>query len=62
MPIFFAVWSFGDPHIISLDNYAYTFNGLGEYTVINVRNGLFIMQGRTKQPSKELLIIYPYWY
>ena len=38
--------SFGDPHIITLDNVEYTFNGFGEYTVLNVNNTEFILQGR----------------
>lgn len=58
MPIYFTVWFFGDPHVITLDNFEYTFNGLGEYVVINIPNGVFNMQGRTKQPGKEYLTIY----
>lgn len=44
-----AVWLFGDPHIITLDEREYTFNGWGEYTLINVTSGdwNFVLQGRT---------------
>ncbi|XP_071482117.1 uncharacterized protein [Diadema antillarum] len=45
-------WMLGDPHITTLDGYDYTFNGLGEYTLVTVPqiNGtaeLFTLQGRT---------------
>ncbi|KAM9316127.1 mucin-4-like [Gastrophryne carolinensis] len=42
---------FGDPHINTLDGVQYTFNGLGEFILANVRNEndtvTFILQGRT---------------
>ena len=38
----------GDPHILTLDGTQYTFNGIGEYTVLHVE-GAFTMQGRTEQ-------------
>ena len=45
----FTAWTFGDPHIQSLDGRQYTFNGLGEYTMLNVQNEnkTFQLQGRT---------------
>lgn len=42
----------GDPHIITLDGKQYTFNGIGEYTVLDV-DGAFILQGRTQQAVDE---------
>ncbi|XP_067024678.1 uncharacterized protein [Acropora muricata] len=39
---------FGDPHVITLDGRNYTFNGLGEYTLINVNDNFFELQARTK--------------
>ena len=46
-------WMFGDPHMRTLDGYAYTFNGLGEYTQFLLPDGnggvLFEIQGRTKR-------------
>ena len=39
---------FGDPHVITLDGRNYTFNGLGEYTMINVKDSFFQLQARTK--------------
>ena len=38
---------FGDPHINTIDGLAYTFNGLGEFTLINTMNSTFTLQGRT---------------
>ncbi|XP_072266268.1 uncharacterized protein [Pyxicephalus adspersus] len=44
-------WLFGDPHISTLDGVQYTFNGLGEFTLVNVRDEnntlMFTLQGRT---------------
>lgn len=42
---------FGDPHFLSLDGKDYTFNGLGEYTLLNGLDGRFILQGRTKKTA-----------
>lgn len=42
-------FSFGDPHITTLDGKEYTFNGWGEYTLIKIRtsNVNFDLQART---------------
>lgn len=45
--ISFLVWSWGDPHIKTLDDKDYTFNGIGEYTMVDADNGSFIFQART---------------
>ncbi|XP_071487672.1 uncharacterized protein [Diadema antillarum] len=46
-PPFFA-WFFGDPHINTLDGRGYTFNGLGEYVMLEYTNGNpFVLQART---------------
>ena len=34
-----SAWLYGDPHIITLDEREYTFNGWGEYTLIDVTSG-----------------------
>ena len=47
MSIFVSAWFVGDPHIHTLDNFQYTFNGLGEYTLIKTNGGNFTLQGRT---------------
>lgn len=43
----------GDPHFVTLDGKNYTFNGLGEYTMVNVKNGRFVLQARTKKAKGE---------
>ncbi|XP_040205585.1 uncharacterized protein LOC120936885 [Rana temporaria] len=42
-------WMFGDPHITTLDGLSYTFNGLGDFTLLDAsaENITFILQGRT---------------
>jgi len=40
-------WFWGDPHITTLDNKAYTFNGLGEYVMINANDSTVELQART---------------
>jgi len=37
---------FGDPHLITLDGFKYTFNGKGEFTLIEHKYGLFTLQAR----------------
>ena len=39
-------WGWGDPHITTLDDQTYTFNGLGEYVVL--RSGDLEIQARTE--------------
>ena len=41
---------FGDPHIITLDGYQYTFNGKGEFILSETLDGSFILQGRMSEP------------
>ena len=40
---------FGDPHILTLDGLKYTFNGLGEFTMI--KSDSFTLQGRMVQAT-----------
>ena len=44
----YSGWFWGDPHIKTLDGGNYTFNGLGEYVMIDAQNGTFQLQARTK--------------
>lgn len=50
---FIAGWLWGDPHIVTLDGKNYTFNGLGEYTMVDVQEGMFQLQARTKLAKGE---------
>lgn len=45
--VFLSGWFWGDPHIKTLDGGNYTFNGLGEYVMIDARDGTFQLQART---------------
>ncbi|KAK3706070.1 hypothetical protein QZH41_014679, partial [Actinostola sp. cb2023] len=50
-------WFWGDPHIVTMDNKNYTFNGLGEYTMVDVNNADFQLQARTaKAPGDEATV------
>ena len=41
---------FGDPHIVTLDNHKYTFNGKGEFILVETYDNSFTLQGRMEQP------------
>ena len=43
---FLSACIYGDPHIVSLDGYKYTFNGKGEFTLIETTDNSFALQGR----------------
>jgi hypothetical protein len=38
----------GDPHFVTLDGKGYTFNGLGEYVMLDAKEGFFQLQARTR--------------
>ena len=42
---------YGDPHIVSLDGFKYTFNGKGEFTLIETEDDSFTLQGRMVEAS-----------
>ncbi|XP_048366366.1 sushi domain-containing protein 2 isoform X1 [Sphaerodactylus townsendi] len=46
-----AASAFGDPHFITFDGAIFTFNGLGEYTVLESDLTSLRVQGRTRQAS-----------
>jgi len=41
-------WFWGDPHFKTLDGGNYTFNGVGEYTMVVTNSSEFVLQARTK--------------
>ena len=47
--IMYTAFTFGDPHIVTLDNLKYTFNGFGEYVLIETQDDSFTLQGRMIQ-------------
>ena len=38
----------GDPHVTTLDEKQYTFNGLGEYILVTTNDQSIVIQGRTE--------------
>ena len=48
---------YGDPHVITLDGLRYTFNGKGEFTLIETVNNSFSLQGR----MVEVVIPFPFF-
>lgn len=42
---------FGDPHIVTLDGHKYTFNGKGEFVLIETLENRFTLQGRMLEAS-----------
>ena len=46
-PCTFIAFTFGDPHIQTLDGHTYTFNGIGDYILFSVKNSTeFIIHSR----------------
>lgn len=45
---------FGDPHLITLDGYQYTFNGKGEFILVETLDRSFILQGRMAEPVDSI--------
>lgn len=45
----------GDPHFLTLDGKGFTFNGLGEYILLDIEtdNVTFVLQARTRRATKE---------
>lgn len=46
----FEACVYGDPHIVTLDGFKYTFNGMGEFTLIQTPGSQFTLQGRMEVP------------
>ena len=47
-PLLYAACVYGDPHIVTVDGFKYTFNGKGEYLIAQV-DDIFSFQGRMTQ-------------
>ena len=45
----FSAIAVGDPHIVTLDGLKYTFNGKGEFILIQTDGNIFTLQGRMEQ-------------
>ena len=48
-----TAWGFGDPHFRNLDGTPFTFNGQGEYTIVQVEETGFVLQGRTEPVTSD---------
>ena len=48
---------FGDPHFRTFDGKPYTFNGLGEYVLLDAMNGEFVIQIRTAVASSNTALM-----
>ena len=46
-------WMHGDPHLLTLDGHQYTFNGRGEFILIETRDDRFTLQGRMIPAENE---------
>lgn len=46
---------FGDPHFVTFDGVSYSFNGKGEYTLVNSAEKVLSIQGRTEAVMGEML-------
>ena len=46
---FFTASSAGDPHLVTSDGLKYTFNGKGEFTLVQLDNQVLTVQGRMEQ-------------
>ena len=44
-------WWFGDPHIVTLDGHKYTFNGKGDYILLDTNDNSFTLHGRMEEAS-----------
>ena len=40
---------YGDPHLVTLDGHRYTFNGKGEFTLVETHDNSITVQGRMEQ-------------
>ena len=46
-------YAYGDPHLVTLDGYQYTFNGRGEFVILETIDGDFKLHGRMVRAKDE---------
>ena len=49
-----AAYVFGDPHLVTLDLHKYTFNGYGEFVLIETMDDSFTLQGRMVEATTDI--------
>ena len=42
---------YGDPHLVTLDDHKYTFNGKGEFILVETHDNSITLQGRMEQAT-----------
>lgn len=47
-------WGWGDPHIVTFDGSNYTFNNLGEFTLLLLKDNTFTIQARTSLVTSDI--------
>ena len=47
----FPALQFGDPHFVTMDTKAYTFNGIGDYNMVTVNDGSWTLHARMQRPE-----------
>lgn len=47
----FVAWGFGDPHYENMDRMNYTFNGCGEYVLLDTEDSSVLIQVRFSQAT-----------
>lgn len=55
--VIYEGWGGGNLHIQSLDGLSYTFNGLGEYRMLEIIEHGFMMHGRTSKTKNSTQIV-----
>ena len=49
MVLYYIACIYGDPHVVTLDLHKYTFNGKGEFTLVQTPNNYLTIQGRMEE-------------
>ena len=56
-------WGFGDPHVISMDGFMYTFNGIGQFSciILDTRTYNFLQFQLRTCLNRRILVLVPSW-